>query len=96
VPENLYDLLTYESLAHWIMGDGTYNSGIRIQTDCFTIKEVVFIINVIYIKFNIMCFIHYQRGNPILYIPSKYVSKIYPYLKPYIISSMEKKFKRDI
>jgi len=43
-------------LAHWIMCDGTnkYNA-LLLQTDCFSIKEVVFIINVLYIKFEILC-----------------------------------------
>ena len=29
------------------MGDGTYSSGITLQTQCFTLKEIVLIINVL-------------------------------------------------
>ena len=91
IPYNLYDLLSWEALAHWIMGDGTYNSGIRIQTDSFTVKEVVFIINVLIIKFNLECSLHYQRGNPILYIKSKSIKNNIHNLLPYMHDSMKYK-----
>jgi hypothetical protein len=40
-------------LAHWIMCDGTRKKkAIILQTDKFTIEEVVFIINVFIIKMN--------------------------------------------
>lgn len=98
IPLNLYDLLTWEALAHWIMGDGTYNSGVRIQTDYFTIKEVVFIINILIIKFNLDCSLHYQRNNYIIYIKSKSIKNNLHNLLPYIHYSMKykvlgKKFK---
>src|SRR5947209_17021382 len=73
------------------MGDGTYNSGVRIQTDSFTEKEVVFIINVLIIKFNLECFIHYQRGNPVLYIKSKSIKRNLHNLLPYMHDSMKYK-----
>ena len=49
------------------MGDGSYSSGITLQTQCFTIKELVFIVNVLNInkktrklrygdKFDLFCF----------------------------------------
>ena len=42
VPRNIYDLLTPVVIAHWIMGDGTATtSGLRLDTDSFTIKECV-------------------------------------------------------
>lgn len=79
VPSNLFDLLSWEALAHWISVDGAYNSGVRIQTDSFTVKEVVFIMNILrcsaHIKFNLECSLHYQRGNPILYIKSKSIKQ---------------------
>lgn len=38
VPLDLYNLLTYEALAHWIMGDGTkVKNGLTLQTQSFTI-----------------------------------------------------------
>lgn len=91
VPSNLFDLLSWEALAYWISGDGTYNSGVRIQTDSFTVKEVVFIMNILIIKFHLECSIHYQRGNPILYIKSKSIKKNLHNLLPYMDNSMKNK-----
>ena len=48
MPLDLYNMLTYEALAHWIMGDGTKsNKGLTLQTQSFTIKECVFIISIL-------------------------------------------------
>jgi hypothetical protein len=98
IPHNLFDLLSWEALAHWISGDGTYNSGVRIQTECFTVKEVVFIVNVLIIKFNLECSLHKQRDYYIVYIKSKSLKKNIPNLLPYMDNSMKykllgKKFK---
>lgn len=73
------------------MGDGTYNSGVRIQTDSFTVKEVVFIMNILMIKFNLECSLHTQRGYPVLYIKSKSIKKNLHNLLPYMDNSMKYK-----
>jgi len=92
VPLNLYELLTYESLAYWIMGDGTKaHKGLVLQTQSFTVKEVVFIINILIYKFNLKCSIHMQRNQPTIYISSKSMTKIQPYIIPYICNSMRYK-----
>jgi len=91
VPTTLYDLLTWEALAYWIMGDGTYNSGVKIQTNSFTIKEVVFILNILIIKFNLECSLHFQRGNPIIYIKSKSLKRNLDNILPFMHDSMKYK-----
>lgn len=92
VPLNLYELFTYESLAHWIMGDGTKaHKGLVLQTQSFTIKEVVFIISILIYKFNLKCSIHIQRNQPTIYISSKSITKIKSYILPYICNSMRYK-----
>jgi len=73
------------------MGDGTYNSGVRIQTDSFTIKEVVFILNILIIKFNLECSLHFQRGNPIIYIKSKSLKRNLYNILPFMHDSMKYK-----
>jgi|SRR5690606_3455630 len=92
VPKDLYNLLTPEALAHWIAGDGTRGtSGIYLQTQSFTLKENVFIINVLMIKFNIKCSIHMQRNQPTIYISSKSMPIIRKLVSPYLHESMRYK-----
>jgi len=90
-PYELVNFMTWEVLAHWIMGDGTFNSGVRLQTDSFTVQEVVFLINVLIIKLNLDCTIHYNRGNPVLYIKSKSIKKNLHNILPYMHDSMKYK-----
>lgn len=70
------------------MCDGTYNSGIRIQTESFTLEEVIYIINLFKLKFNLDCSIHFQRNKPILYIKSKSIKKNLSNILPFILPDM--------
>jgi hypothetical protein len=75
------------------MGDGTKSgTGITLQTQSFTIKEVVFIVSVLIHKFNLECSIHMQRNQPTIYINSRSMRKIKPKLLPYVFPSMKYKF----
>lgn len=94
VPLNLFDILTYEGLVHWICGGGslTKGGGIYLNTQSFTVKECVFIINVLIIKFDLNCSLHFQREQPVIYISARSVRKLYPKISQYIVPSMEYKF----
>lgn len=94
VPENLYDLLNYESLAHIIMCDGSFakGGGILLNLQSFTLKELIFIINVFKIKFNLDCNIHKSRSKYVIYIKVKSVKKLYPKIIKYIVPSIKYKF----
>ena len=69
----IYNDLTPIALAHWIMGDGTYNGkSLSLCTDSFTIKEVVLLMNVLMIRYNINCTIRYHsKKYPRIYILKK-------------------------
>lgn len=89
LPLDLYNMLTYEALAHWIMGNGTKsNKGLTLQTQPFTIQECVFIISILIYKFNLKCSIHMQRNQHVIYISSKSMKKLIPLILPYMCSSM--------
>jgi hypothetical protein len=92
VPKNLFHLLTWEALVHWICGDGTYNSGITLQTQCFTVEELVFIVNILIIKLGLECNIHKQDNYSVIYIRSKSIKKNLHNMLPYIHPTMLYKF----
>lgn len=92
IPQNLFDLLTWEALVHWICGDGTYSSGITIQTQCFTVKDLVLVVNVLYIKFGLECNIHKQGTYSVIHIKSKSIKNNLHNMLPYIHPTMLYKF----
>lgn len=78
VPINIYELFSIESFAHWICGDGTYvkGGGIIIQTDNFTIIDVIRLINVLIYKYSCKCTLRYQRNKPIIYISRRSIKNL--------------------
>jgi heme/copper-type cytochrome/quinol oxidase subunit 1 len=96
VPLDLYELLTYEGLAHWICCDGTKTyKGITLQTQSFSVKEVVFIINILMYKFGLKCSLHMQRNHPTIYISSVSMKLLIPHISKYVVNSMRYKFVFD-
>ena len=89
VPSNIYDLLTPIALAHWIMGDGaSRNEGLTLCTDNFTLPDVIKLMNVLRIKFNIECSIHYNVRKPRIYIPKYEMVKLRGIVGPFMVDSM--------
>lgn len=84
VKPDLIHYMDYIALAHWIQGDGSkLNQGVTICTNNFSLKEIVLLINILIIKFNINPTIHKQNGNYRIYINKSDLNKIRPHVLPY-------------
>ena len=84
IPDDIYDYLNYESLAHMIMCDGSFSSkGLTLNLQSFTLKELILLLNVLKIKFDLDCTIHKSRHQYVLYIRVKSVNKLYKVLTDY-------------
>ena len=54
-----------------------------------SIKEIRnFIISILIHKFNLKCSIHLQKNRPTIYISSKSIKKLRPFILPYMCDSM--------
>jgi len=86
---DLYDYIDYISIAYWIMGDGAKrNKGVTLCTDSFTFEEVVILMNILKIKYNINSTIHLEKHKPRIYINNIELLKILPNIKPYFVKSL--------
>lgn len=86
IKEDLFLYMDYIVLAHWIMGDGAKrNKGVTLCTDNFTLPEVVLLINILIIKFDINPTLHKQRNNYQIYINKVDLNKIRPHLLPHFV-----------
>lgn len=86
VPITIFHELTPVALAHWIMCDGAWtHQGLILCTDSFTIKDVVTLMNVLLIKYNIISSLHKAAGYPRIYIVSKEIHKLKNIINEHII-----------
>lgn len=89
VPDDIFNMLTIQGLAHWICGDGSNNDdGMRLYTNSFTIQDNVRLINVLIIKFDCKCTLHYSKGQSIISISAKSMRRLYPLLALHIVPEM--------
>ena len=66
------------------MGDGAKrNKGVILCTDNFSLKEIILLINILKIKFDIDCTIHNDNNKHRIFINKKSLNKIYVNIKPY-------------
>ncbi len=72
------------------MGDGSFTGkGLLLCTDSFSIKEVVILINIIIIKYNINCSIQYStKKYPRIYIGKNSMFKLRKLVLPHMHESM--------
>lgn len=97
IPNNIYDLLTPIALANWIMGDGSSRTtGLVLCTDSYTTQEVVLLMNVLKIKYNLNCTLRYHKqGHPRIYIRKQSIDTLRTIVTPYIIPSMMYKLQNE-
>ena len=72
------------------MGDGAIlNKGLVLCTDSYSLQEVVKLINVLKIKYDINCTIQgYKNKRPRIHILQESMPKLQTLIKPYILSPM--------
>lgn len=86
IKQDLFFYMDYLVLAHWLMGDGSkLNKGITLCTNSFTLQEVVLLINILIIKFDIQPTIHKDNTNYRIFIKGQDLNKIKPQIYPYFV-----------
>lgn len=89
VPLNIGDSLTAVGLAYWIMGYGTWvGSGVILQTDNFTLKEVNLLIDVLNSKFGLNSSVNVankSKGQYSIYIPKRDLDLLRKLVTPHIL-----------
>jgi hypothetical protein len=84
INENLFFYMNYIVLAHWIQGDGNkHRRGLVLNTQSFTLKENILLINILILKFDIHPSLQKDRGKYRLYLKFRDLSKIKPYILPF-------------
>lgn len=93
VPNDIYNILSIQALAHWICGDGTKikGGGIILETDNFQIYDVVRLISVLIYKFNCKCTLRFQRDKPVIYISRRSIKNLSKELLIHIPESIQYK-----
>ena len=84
-PELIFHL-DYIVLAHWIMGDASKKGkGLVLCTDNFSLQEVVLLINMLILKFDVNSTLQKQEKHFSIYINEKNLIKIKPFILPYFV-----------
>lgn len=86
VKQELFFYMDYMVLAHWIMGDGSKRAkGLVLCTDNFSLQEVVLLVNILIIKYDINPTIQKAKNKFRIYINEKSLMKIKPFIQPYFV-----------
>lgn len=68
INQELLHYMNYSVLAFWIMGDGNkQKKGLEINTQSYTLNEVILLVNILRIKFNLNPGIHVSRPDTSIY-----------------------------
>jgi hypothetical protein len=93
VPYNIFELLTPIALAHMIMGDGSVQRhGLIICTNSYSIEDVVRLMNVLIIRYELKCNLRLKKQNHkieyMIYINQSSISTLRTIVTPYFHYSM--------
>lgn len=84
---DLFFYIDYVVLAHWIQGDGNkHRKALVLNTQSFNLKEVILLINILIIKFDIKPTLQKDRGHFRIYINRKDLNKIKDKIYPYFVN----------
>jgi len=82
----LFHYFSPKALAYWIMCDGLSNQySLTLCTECFTIKEVVCLINILKIRYDLNCNLHTIKSGPRIYIKAESMKRLRLFVSPYLI-----------
>lgn len=97
IPDDIFNLLTPVALAHWISGDGgSTPHGLIIHTDSYSIQDVVKLMNVLMIRYELKCTLRIRReGAPLIYIREESMAKLRNIVTPYMSKSMVYKINKS-
>ena len=86
ISRELIHYLDYCALAHWIMGDGAKkNKGVTLCTDGFCLEDILILINILILNFNIQPVIHKEKNKFRIQIHKNNLKLIKPFIVPYFI-----------
>jgi LAGLIDADG DNA endonuclease family/Cytochrome C and Quinol oxidase polypeptide I len=83
---NLFFYIDYIVLAHWIQGDGNrHRKSLVLNTQSFSLREVILLVNILIIKYDIKPTIQKHRDKYRIYINRKDLNKIKYRIYPYFV-----------
>lgn len=90
LPFDIYNMLTPVALAHMIMGDGSsQRHGLTICTDSLTLKDIVRLINVLIIRYRLVCSLRqHSITQTRIYIKQSSMPLLRTIVIPHMCSSM--------
>lgn len=91
IPNNIYELLTLVDFAQLILGDGGFKSKeIYLCTDSYAIQDVVRLMNVLIIRYELKCTLHKASNGKgyRIYISRNPVGRVTEIVLPYLTHSM--------
>lgn len=90
MPLELFNWFNVIVLAHWICRDGARtDDGLILCTDSFSIKDTVFLMNILMVKYNLDSTLRQkQPGQYRIYINKNSMDKVRALVWPYMVKSM--------